>query len=192
MTHVVIIGAADVGRRACNLLIDAGVSTVHIHEPSDDELRHALASEVSGIAVLLHDDIRALRYCLAIEQLRPGVRLFVAMFDQTARDQLRAAVPNCVALSPAAIAVPSMVAAAVAPNNLAVSRRGERAVPPWITVEALKNTRTGPRGLGYAPTRLPAAFESRARSASPEDSSAPTTRDPACLSVAPSGCLRSP
>ena len=74
---------------------------MHLADPSDAELRDALAGDVDGVAVLLHDDMRALRYSLVVEHIRPGIRLFVAMFDGTARAQLERTVPNCVVLSPA-------------------------------------------------------------------------------------------
>ena len=131
--HVVVIGHADVGRRACALLTGRGIRTTHLDDPTDADLRVALAGEVDGVAVLLHDDMRALRYCLVVAHVRPGIRLFVAMFDVTARDQLERTVPNCVVLSPAAIAVPSMVAAAIAPDHVAVRRTAGRR---WVTIDA--------------------------------------------------------
>ena len=135
--RVVIIGHTDVGRRACALLQDAGTSTVHLDQPSDTELRQALLGRVDGVAVLLHDDIRALRYSLMIEHLRPGIRLFVAIFDRTVRQQLEQTIPNCVVLSPASITVPAMVAAAIAPSHGAVRRRGTSVERDWVAVDAI-------------------------------------------------------
>jgi Trk K+ transport system NAD-binding subunit len=132
---IVVIGHTDVGRRACAQLAARGVRTKHLDDPSDAEIRAALAGDVAGVAVLLHDDMRALRYCLVVEHVRPGIRLFVAMFDGTARAQLERAVPNCVVLSPAAVAVPSMVAAAIAPEHVAVRRRGSSHERHWVTVD---------------------------------------------------------
>ena len=122
MRRIVVIGRTDVGRRVCSLLESSGISVVHLHEPSDAELRAALAQDIDGVAVLLHDDIKALRYSLIVHHIRPDARLFVAMFDLTARTQLRSVVPDCVVLSPAAISVPSMVAAAIAPQANAIRR----------------------------------------------------------------------
>lgn len=133
---ILVIGHTDVGRRACSLLQEAGTSTIHLDDPSDSELRTALHSGVSGVAVLLHDDIRALRYSLVIEHLRPGIRLFVAIFDRTVRLQLESNVPNCVVLSPASIAVPSIVAAAIAPEHQAIRRRRSSAEAEWVAIDA--------------------------------------------------------
>ncbi|MCF8542852.1 MAG: NAD-binding protein, partial [Candidatus Nanopelagicales bacterium] len=95
----------------------------------------ALHSGVTGVAVLLHDDIRALRYSLVIEHLRPSIRLFVAIFDRTVRKQLEAHVPNCVVLSPASISVPSIAAAAIAPQHGAIRRRGTSSEDSWVTID---------------------------------------------------------
>lgn len=134
--RVVVIGRTDVGRRTCALLTARGIDTRHLDDPSDSELRQALTADVTGVAVLLHDDIRALRYSLVVERVRPGVRLFVAMFDGTARRQLERSVANSVVLSPASIAVPSIVAAAVAPQHVAVRRAGTSTERQWVTVDA--------------------------------------------------------
>jgi hypothetical protein len=136
MPVIVVIGHTDVGRRTCALLAARGISTRHLDDPTDAELREALTPDVDGVAVLLHDDMRALRYCLVVEHLRPSIRLFVAMFDGTARAQLEKSVPNCVVLSPAAIAVPSMVAAAIAPGHVAVRRQGASTSKRWVTIDA--------------------------------------------------------
>ena len=133
---VLVIGAADVARRVCALLHRAGQPVVHLGLPSDAELHLALQSEVSAVAVLLHDDIRSLRYSLLVEHARPGVRLFVAIFDRTVRQQIQTHVPNCVVLSPASIAVPGMVAAAIAPNALAIRRRDAASERAWVAINA--------------------------------------------------------
>jgi len=93
--------------------------------PSDSEISAALTPDVAGVAIMLHDDILALRYGLIAEHLRPGIRMFVNMFDRTVRKQLESAVPNCVVMSPAAISVPTMVAAAIAPHVASIRRLGQ-------------------------------------------------------------------
>jgi voltage-gated potassium channel Kch len=133
--HIVVIGHTDVGRRACALLRARGLRTTHLDDPSDAVVRGALSGDVDGVAVLLHDDMRALRYSLMVEHIRPGIRLFVAMFDGTARAQLERTVPNCVVLSPASISVPSMVAAAIAPEHVAVRRAASSSDRRWVTID---------------------------------------------------------
>ena len=131
---VLVIGKTPVGRRVCGLLQESGLNTLHLDEPSDAELREALTPDVDGIAVLLHDDIKALRYSLAAHHIRPSARLFAAMFDRTAREQLRGHVPDSVVLSPAAISVPSLVAAAIHPEAAAIRRRGTQDESRWVSV----------------------------------------------------------
>lgn len=132
--HILVIGQTSVGRRVCGLLNSSGLSTTHLDEPTDSELRAALTSQVDGIAVMLHDDIKALRYSLAVHHIRPDARLFVAMFDRTAREQLRAAVPTSVVLSPAAISVPSLIAAAIGADSAAVRRKDSQDEKAWVSV----------------------------------------------------------
>ncbi|MFM7145758.1 MAG: potassium channel family protein, partial [Actinomycetales bacterium] len=119
----VVVGDSDVGRRVCSELARQGRRTVHLGEPSDAELDRVLSGDIDAVAVMMHDDIRALRYCLVIEHLRPEVRLSVAIFDKTVRRQLQATIPNCVVLSPAAISVPAITAAAVDPQAVLIMRQ---------------------------------------------------------------------
>ena len=62
--------------------------------PGDAQLREALTGDVTDVAVLIHDDTAAIRYVLAIEHLRSGIDIFVALFDRTAGRQLRNVVSN--------------------------------------------------------------------------------------------------
>jgi voltage-gated potassium channel Kch len=131
---ILVIGDTDVGRRVCSALSQRGIKTLHLGAPNDSELAGALTPDVTGVAVMLHDDIRGLRYGLIAEHLRPGIRLFVGMFDRTVRKQLEAAVPNCVVLSPAAISVPTMVAAAIAPHVASIRRLDKANDPFWVSI----------------------------------------------------------
>lgn len=131
---VLVISNTPVGRRVCELLEMSGLGTIHLEEPSDAELREALTPEIEGVAVLLHDDVKVLRYSLAAHHIRPSARLFAAMFDRTAREQLRGHVPDSVVLSPAAISVPSLVAAAIHPEAAAIRRRGTQDENRWVSV----------------------------------------------------------
>ena len=133
--RILVIGQTSVGRRVCGLLRTSGLQTTHLDEPTDTELRSALTGDVDGIAVMLHDDIKALRYSLAAHHIRPSARLFVAMFDRTAREQLRNAVPTCVVLSPAAISVPSLVAAAIDPRTAAIRRLDTQEEARWVSLK---------------------------------------------------------
>ncbi len=131
-----VVGDSDVGRRLCAELTRQGRSVLHLGEPTDADLAEALSSGVDAVAVMLHDDIRALRYSLVIAHLNPGVRLCVAIFDRTVRRQLEAAIPNCVVLSPATISVPAITAAVIDPQSVLILRGpGQRRVT-WLALSA--------------------------------------------------------
>jgi len=131
---ILVIGDTDVGRRVCSALSQRGVRTLHLGAPNDHEIALALTPDVTGVAIMLHDDIWALRYGLIVEHLRPGIRLFVGMFDRTVRKQLEAAVPNCVVLSPAAISVPAMVASAILPHVASIRRLDRASDRFWVSI----------------------------------------------------------
>ena len=134
--HVVVIGKDEVGRRTAAMLQDAGAQVTHLDEPTDGQLHELLGGQVDGVAVMLHDDIKALRYCLVIHHIRSETPLYVAMFDQTVRGQLQRVVPDCVVLSPAAISVPYFVDAILSPLGMGASGTGsEHAV--WRRRSAL-------------------------------------------------------
>lgn len=122
----VIVGDLEVTRLTCSALSARGVEVVHLLHPSDRELREQLTGDVDAVAVLLRGDVAALRYALLIEHLRPGVRLVVTLFDRTLSDQLLRVVPNCQITSPADVSAPSIIAACLSDDVLAVYRTGER------------------------------------------------------------------
>jgi len=154
--NIVVIGLTDVGRRVCSLLSSSGISVVHLNEPSDAEVRAEVGKNIDGVVVLLHDDIKALRYGLMVHHMQPDTRLFVAMFDLTVRTQLRAVVPGCILLSPAAISVPSMVAAALEPHILAIRRTTTPDIRSWVSVE-----KTSEKKLKIKPYRVPKLSKQR-------------------------------
>ena len=135
MQHIVVIGHTDVGRRACAALQSRDVHTTHLDAPTDTEITAALAAGIDGVVVLLHDDIRALRYCLVVAHAQRGIRIFVAIFDRTARAQIESVIPNCVVLSPSAIAVPTIVAEAIAPEHASVRRSTSSSIEEWVSID---------------------------------------------------------
>lgn len=92
----------------------------HLRRAGDQDLSVALAEQVDAVAVLLHDDTAAIRYVLAVAHIRPGVRIYVALFDRTAADQLRRVVPEVTIISPADAALPTLLGAVMGPDVLAV------------------------------------------------------------------------
>lgn len=126
------------------MLQASGARVTHLDEPADSQLREALAADIDGVAVMLHDDIKALRYGLVVHHIRPGAALYVAMFDQTARIQLQRVVPDCVVLSPASISVPAMVAAVLGePEGSAWPGPPAQAAPAAVRRQGLRGRLAG-------------------------------------------------
>ncbi|MET7716442.1 NAD-binding protein [Streptomyces sp. NPDC005407] len=119
--YFVVIGS-DMARRVCGLLQSAGHLVRHLDRPTDEDLRRALGREVAGVAVLLEDDVESLRYALAVEHIRPHVKLVVTVFDRTVGEQLLRVLPNCQVTSPADIAAPVLLAACLQPGLLSLTR----------------------------------------------------------------------
>ncbi|WP_420000111.1 NAD-binding protein [Streptomyces boninensis] len=141
---------SDVARRVCGSLLAAGCLVRHLAQPTDQELRRALDGDVTGVAILLDHDVESLRYALAVEHIRPGVRLVVTVFDRTVAEQLVRVVPNCRVTSPADVAAPVLLAACLEPDLLSLDRtdcgghvgarpRGDGvALEPWHPPRSLR------------------------------------------------------
>jgi Trk K+ transport system NAD-binding subunit len=126
----VVIGGTNLARRVCATLRERDDTVVHLLEPTDGELRAALRDGSDGVAILLHDDVAALRYALAVAHLFPCVPVVATVFDRTVADELQRLLPQCDVTSPADLAAPALAGPCVDPSNLAVRRagRGVRAV----------------------------------------------------------------
>jgi hypothetical protein len=123
----VVIGETHVARRVCASLHHRGCEVLHLVAPGDEELRTAMTRQPRGVAVLLHDDVAALRYALASAHIDPTAELVVTIFDQTVADQLVRLLPHCHVTSPAQLAAASLVAPCLAPDALAIRRTGGEA-----------------------------------------------------------------
>ncbi|MGW0816978.1 NAD-binding protein [Streptomyces viridiviolaceus] len=117
-----IIGDQEVARRTCAALTRQDLEVVHLAAPTDDELRSAMAEHADAVAILVRNDVVALRYALLIEHLQHGIQLIVTLFDRTVADQIVQAIPNCHVSSPADISVPSIIGACLGPEILALHR----------------------------------------------------------------------
>ena len=148
--RIVVIGDLEATRLLCTLLTEEGAETIHLLAPDEPSLRTAFAEDVAGVAVIVRGDVVALRYALLAESLQPAVPMVVSVFDRTIGRQLASVVPNCTVTSPADVAAPSVVAACVRPDALAVlpggttasavvDRGGVAVAQPWSP------QRSGPR-----------------------------------------------
>ncbi|WP_416062537.1 potassium channel family protein [Rhodococcus indonesiensis] len=122
----VVVGDTTVARRVCASLVALGCAVRHAPRPDDEELRALLdRSPVAGIAVLLQDDVVALRYALAAAHLQPDAPMVATIFDRTIGDQLARFLPQCDVTSPADLAAASLAGPCVAPDLLAVTSTRE-------------------------------------------------------------------
>ena len=128
-----VLGATGEARRTCAALTRLGDDVVHLEAPTDKELAAALATGIDSLAVLLHDDTAALRYCLAAEHLAPGLPMFVALFDRTTSQQLVRVAPNCRVMSPGDIALPALIAACLSDDRAAIVHTGS---DEWLSYAA--------------------------------------------------------
>ncbi|MGW0999008.1 potassium channel family protein [Streptomyces sp. NPDC002523] len=122
----VVIGETNLARRVCATLRERHDTVVHLVEPTDGELRAALRDGSDGVAILLHDDVAALRYALAVAHLFPYVPIVATVFDRTVADELKRLLPQCDVTSPADLAAPALAGPCVDPLNLAVQRAGRQ------------------------------------------------------------------
>ncbi|HEY5858189.1 MAG TPA: NAD(P)-binding protein [Aldersonia sp.] len=123
----VVIGDTSVARRVCSSLTQRGHDVRHAVRPDDAELSQALdGARADGIAILLQDDVVALRYALAVAHIQPAVPMVVTIFDRAIGDQLARFLPHCVVTSPADLAAPSLAGPCVQPGLLALTPAGDR------------------------------------------------------------------
>ncbi|MER5968669.1 NAD-binding protein [Streptomyces sp. NPDC002055] len=104
---------------------------------------------VAGVAILL-DDVESLRYALAVEHIRPHVRLVVTIFDRTVAEQLVRVVPNCRVTSPADVVAPTFLAACIEPGLVSLSRtESGHAAAHWENGSLRRTPYRAPRALRY-------------------------------------------
>lgn len=147
----VVIGETNVARSTCASLSSRGLGVRHLLAPDDQDLRGVLVDGPAGVAILMHDDVAALRYALAAAHIDPGLRIVVTIFDRTIGDELTLLVPQCVVTSPADLAAPALAGPCVAPGIAAAraTDAGSRGVPDdpdrlaWSPLHIALPTRLG-------------------------------------------------
>ncbi len=132
--RILVIGITDIGRRACAAFADAGAEITHLASPTDSELKELFLEPYDGVAVMLHNDIEALRYSMTIAHLNPGMPFLVAIFDRSVRHELERTIPNCITASPAFIAEASVIASLFVDCD-AIRRVGPAENPSWEILE---------------------------------------------------------
>jgi voltage-gated potassium channel Kch len=138
-----IVGETPAARRACGTLATAR-RVRHLVEPDDEDLAGALRENLVSAAILVRDDVAALRYALALAHLDHSLPLVVTIFDRTIADQLREFLPQATVVSPAALAVPSLVGPLLDADLVASCLDGEDLVEVRIEGSELRERRCAP------------------------------------------------
>jgi hypothetical protein len=144
---VLVVGDGELAGALADAVGRAGGTARRLRTPTDGELADAVHAGPVRVAVVSHDDIVALRYALVAAHARPGVRLLVTIFDRTVATQIHRAVPNSHVVSLADAAIPSLAAACLSPELLAVqgdealARSAGDGAPRVIPLSAVTRTR---------------------------------------------------
>lgn len=121
-THLVV-GATPVARRVAAQLAQHGHVVRRLEDPREDDL--VALGHIDGVAILLHDDIEALRWALTATETFPDVPVVATVFDRTIGDELMRLAPQCHVRSPGDVAAP-VLAASLLQNEHGRQRREQR------------------------------------------------------------------
>ncbi len=78
-----------------------------------DAFGEAGLPDARGLAILNEDDLGNVQAAMRAQEVRPGIRLVIAIFNAGLRARIGSFFPNCAALSQAQTVAPSLVAAAL-------------------------------------------------------------------------------
>ncbi len=95
-------------------------------ELSSQAFTDADVQSARALAVLSQDDVGNLHAGLRAQELNPGLRLVLAIFNRRLGDHIRMMFPDCTVLSGTAMSAPAFVAAALgepAPSHVRLQRR---------------------------------------------------------------------
>ncbi|HEY2674653.1 MAG TPA: NAD-binding protein [Rugosimonospora sp.] len=122
-----------------------GVHIVEASRPTAEAYASADLADATALALVSQDDAGNIDAALLAEEINPGLRIVVRMFNQSLAAGVHALLRDCAVLSESAIAAPGFVAAAlgegaptylrVADRTLVVARRSE--VPAEDVVRGL-------------------------------------------------------
>ena len=102
------------------------VRVLEYPELSSQAFTDADVQSARALAVVWQDDVGNLHAGLRAQELNPGLRLVLAIFNRRLGEHIRMLFPDCTVLSGTAMSAPSFVAAALgepAPSHVRVQRR---------------------------------------------------------------------
>jgi Trk K+ transport system NAD-binding subunit len=120
----IVPSAAD--EHAARMAATPRVQLLERTELTADAFLAANLPAARGLAILNQDDLGNLHAALRAQELRPEIRLVIAIFNAGLRERIRSFFTDCAVLSEAEMAAPSLVAAALgepAPSHVEMASR---------------------------------------------------------------------
>ncbi len=113
-------------RHAVRMAAMPGVRLLERAVLDSDAFTDAGLPTARGLAILAEDDLGNFHAALRAQELSPGIRLVIAIFNVGLGDRIRSFFTDCAVLSQAQVAAPSLVAAALgepAPSHVRMAGR---------------------------------------------------------------------
>jgi Trk K+ transport system NAD-binding subunit len=120
-----IVPSAAIGHGA-RMAAMPGVRVLERAELTADALTAAGLPDARGLAIVHQDDLGNFHAALRAQELRPHIRLVIAIFNAGLGERIRTFFADCAVLSESQMAAPSLVAAALgepAPNHVQMASR---------------------------------------------------------------------
>src|SRR5919199_1474769 len=156
--HVVLCGLLELGYRTLEELHRLGERVVVVASSAEARFRdgaQALGAEIiegnyrdervlrdaglanaQAIVITEDDDVGNLHAALAAEELNPGIRIALRMFNIELGERIRSLFGNCLVLDPSAIVAPAFVAAALHDTPEQPILVGDRALAVTTSTDA--------------------------------------------------------
>ena len=123
---VTAIVPSTANEHASRMAATPGVRVLERPELTADAFDDAGLPAARGLAMLAQDDLGNFHAALRAQELSPQVRLVMTMFNEGLGEHMRAFFSDCAVLSPAQMAAPSLIAAALgepAPSHVRMAGR---------------------------------------------------------------------
>jgi len=104
------------------------VTIVESARPTEEAFARANLADAAALALVAQDDAGNIDAALLAEEINPGLRIVVRMFNQSLGDGIRRLLTDCAVLSESAIAAPGFVTAALGDSVPSYLRLEDRQV----------------------------------------------------------------
>jgi voltage-gated potassium channel Kch len=126
VARVLLIGEGDLAEETRQALDAAGADVLRLKAPVEREVRHVLAADgVERVVIVAPEDAVALRLALMVRTVDADVPLLVTIFDPTMASHVRGSIERCEVTSMADIVAPSLAAACLGEDLVAVNAEAD-------------------------------------------------------------------